>query len=133
MIYLDNGATSFHKPPCVARAVTGAMAKCANPGRGGHSAALRAAQQVYGCRETAAKFFDCQPEQVVFTGNCTHGLNIAIRSLIKPGGRVVVSGFEHNAVTRPLHDLGVELRVAGRKLFDWDDTLEDFEKALRPL
>ena len=131
MIYLDNGATSFHKPPAVPAAMARAIAVCANPGRGGYPAAMNAARVLYGCREEAAALFDCQPEQVVFTSNCTHGLNIAIHSLVKPGGRVVVSGFEHNAVTRPLHGLDVRLRVAGRKLFDWDDTLENFEKALR--
>ena len=131
MIYLDNGATSFRKPPAVARAVGEAMARCANPGRGGYPAAMEAAETVFRCRETAGHFFDCDPEQVVFTGNCTQGLNIAIRTLVKPGGRVLVSGFEHNAVTRPLHGLGAEVLVAGRKLFDWEDTLEAWEKALK--
>ena len=131
MIYLDNGATSFRKPPAVAAAVTQAMRTCANPGRGGHPAAMEAARTVFRCREKAAELFDCQPEQVVFTHNCTHGLNIAIRSLVKPGGWVVTSGFEHNAVTRPLYGLGARITVAGRKLFDWEDTLESFENALR--
>lgn len=131
MIYLDNGATSFHKPPSVARAVARAMASCANPGRGGYPAAMEAARTVFRCREAAGALFDCPPEQVVFTSNCTHGLNIAIRSLVKPGGRVAVSGFEHNAVTRPLHALDAKITVAGRRLFDWEDTLAEFEKALQ--
>ncbi len=122
MIYLDNGATSFHKPPGVARAMLRAMAVCANPGRGGYGAAMEAARTVFACRETAAELFHCQPEQVVFTGNCTQGLNIAIRTLVKPGSRVVISGFEHNAVTRPLHLLGVRVTVAGRELFSQEDT-----------
>ena len=131
MIYLDNGATSFRKPPEVPRAVTDAMLRCANPGRGGYEAAMEAARTVFRCRETAAKLFDCQPEQVAFTSNCTHGLNIAIRTLVKPGKPVVISGFEHNAVTRPLHALGADIRVAGRKLFDQADTLAQFEDALK--
>lgn len=131
MIYLDNGATSFHKPPQVRRAVLDAMERCANPGRGGYGAAMEAANRVYRCRERAGRFFHCQPDQVVFTSNCTHGLNIAIRTLVKPGTRVVVSGFEHNAVTRPLYGLGAKITVAGRKLFDWEDTLGEFEAALR--
>lgn len=130
MIYLDYGATSFHKPPAVYRAVQQAMRRCANPGRGGYPASAAAAEEVYACRETAAELFDCRPEQVVLTFNCTHGLNIAIRSLVRPGGRVVVSGFEHNAVMRPLYDLGAEITVAGRRLFDWENTLEEFDKAL---
>ena len=131
MIYLDNGATSFSKPEGVERAMMQALHSCANPGRGGHRPAMEAARQVYTCRETAARLFDCQTEQVVFTSNCTHGLNIAIGSLVRPGGNVVISGFEHNAVTRPLHALGAEITVAGRKLFDWEDTLEAFDKALK--
>lgn len=131
MIYLDNGATSFHKPVGVADAVRRAMFTCANPGRGGYPAAMAASRTVLRCRERAAEMFDCQPEQVVFTSNCTHGLNIAISTLVKPGDRVVISGFEHNAVTRPLHALDTRIAVAGRKLFDWDDTLENFEKSLK--
>ena len=131
MIYLDNGATSFHKPECVKQAVRKAMDTCANPSRGGYRASMEATRQVYACRERAARLFFCNPEQVVFTSNCTHGLNIAIHSLFKPGSRVVSSGFEHNAVTRPLHAREAELRIAGRKLFDWEDTLSRFEDALK--
>lgn len=131
MIYLDNGATSFHKPVQVYQAVQRAMQTCANPGRGGYSAAMHAARTVYDCREQAAGLFDCDVEQVAFTSNCTHSLNIAIRSLLKPGDPVVISGFEHNAVTRPLHALGTKTVIAGRKLFDPADTLDAFEKALK--
>jgi selenocysteine lyase/cysteine desulfurase len=131
MIYLDHGATSFPKPACVGDAVKRALRCCANPGRGGYGAAMAAARVLYECRERAGGLFGCQPEQVVFTSNCTHGLNIAISSLVKPGGRVVISGFEHNAVTRPLHGLGASVCVAGRKLFDPTDTLEKWEEALK--
>ncbi len=131
MIYLDNGATSFHKPTSVYRAMKCALQNCANPGRGGYTAAMAAAKTVLRCREKAGELFGCQPEQVVFTGNCTHGLNIAIETLVKPGARVVISGFEHNAVTRPLYARKAKRKVAGRKLFDWEDTLEDFENALK--
>ena len=53
MIYLDNGATSFRKPPGVYRAVERAMYTCANPGRGGYGAAMEASETVYACREAA--------------------------------------------------------------------------------
>lgn len=130
MIYLDNGATSLHKPPSVKKAMLWAMENCANPGRGGYPTAMAAAETVYRCRETAAELFDCMPEQVVLTPGCTFGLNMAIRTLINPGDRVVITGFEHNAVTRPLHILGAKVRVAGRKLFCWDEMLENWEKQL---
>ena len=131
MIYLDHGATSYPKPFGVRQAVLRAMEHCANPGRGGYPAAMEAAEQVYRCREMAGGLFDCKPEEVVFTGNCTHGLNIAIRSLVKPGDRVAVSGFEHNAVMRPLYALGAKILVAGRELFYWDEMLSEWEKVLK--
>ena len=130
MIYLDNGATSFRKPRQVKAAVLDAMERCANPGRGGYPASLEASRRVYTCREEASKLFHCRPEQVVFTGSCTQGLNTAIRSMVKPGDPVAVSGFEHNAVTRPLTALGAEIQITGRKLFDREDTLNGFRRAL---
>ena len=131
MIYLDYAATSMHKPLSVLQAMQFALQQAANPGRGGHTPARLAAELVYQCRERAGKLFGCQPEQVVFTSNCTHGLNLAIKTLVKPGSRVVISGFEHNAVTRPLHGLNARITVAGRKLFDPADTLAAWEKALQ--
>ena len=130
MIYLDHGATSFPKPPQVLLAMNKAMHSCANPGRGAYPAAMAAAETVYDCRSLAAQLFDCQPEQVCFTANATHGLNIAIGTLVKPGDRVLVTGFEHNAVVRPLHAIGAKWIVAGRKLFDRQDTLHSWEYAL---
>ncbi len=131
MMYLDQGATSFPKPPEVRRAMLWALEHCANPGRGGYKAAADAQEQLYLCRERAGKLFHCTPEQVVCTASCTHGLNLAIRTLVQPKDRVLVTGFEHNAVTRPLYDIGAQMLVAGRKLFDWEDTLDAWEKGLK--
>ena len=130
MIYFDHGATSFPKPEPVRNAVALAMETCANPGRGSHSLSENAQQRLYDCRCAAGELFHCAPEQVVFTQNCTQGLNMALRSLVRPGDPVVISGFEHNAVTRPLHLLGTEIRVAGRRLFVPADTRSAFRKAL---
>ena len=131
MIYLDHGATSFPKPPAVCRAVGEAMAVCANPGRGSHAAAREGARVLYDCREAAGELFRVDPEHVVLTMNCTHGLNMAIRTLLPAGGRVVISGFEHNAVTRPIRALRARVRVAGHRLFDWEDTIRAFRRELR--
>ena len=131
MIYLDNGATSFPKPKEVTAAMTRAMEQGGNPGRSGHGPAMAAARMVYQCREGAGRLFHCKPEQVVLTGNCTQGLNMAIESLVNPGDRVLVSGFEHNAVMRPLYARNCRVRIAGRRLFCWEELLESFRRELR--
>ena len=130
MIYLDNAATTMPKPSAVYAAVNEAMQSCAGVGRSGHAAALRAAEIVHGCRVAAAKLFDTEPDRVVFTFNATHGLNMAIRTLVCPGDRVVVSGYEHNAVMRPLYAMGAKIVSARSKLFDDDDVLQSFGKAI---
>ena len=131
MIYLDNAATTLIKPVSVAQAMLNAMRSCASPGRGGHRAAMRASELVYRCREQAAELFDVpDPARVVFTMNATHGLNIAIRSLAKAGAPVLISGYEHNAVTRPLHQLGAKLLIAESPLFDREACLRAFEERI---
>lgn len=130
MIYLDSAATTLIKPQTVYLAVQSAMRHYASVGRGGHSAAMQASDAVYRCRLLASELFSCNPEQIVFTMNATHALNIAIKSLVSAGDEVVISGFEHNAVRRPLYRIGAETVIAGRKLFDPEDTLSAFSKAI---
>ncbi len=131
MIYLDSAATTLQKPPAVARAAAWAVDHLASPGRGGHMPARRAAEVAFACRQAAAELFGVEsPEQVVFTCNATHALNIAIRSLVMPGDRVLISPWEHNAVTRPLHALGAKLLVAKAPLFDRKGLLDAFEAGL---
>lgn len=131
MIYLDSAATTMQKPAAVPRAAAYAMTHMASPGRGGHQPAMRAADTAFACRRAAAELFGvADPERIVFTLNATHGLNIAIHSLVRAGDRVVISGWEHNAVTRPLHGLGAEVVVAGGPLFDRAAQLAAFERAL---
>lgn len=131
MIYLDSAATSMLKPREVGEAVVRAMRTMASPGRGGHAPAMLAAETAYRCREELAGFFNALgSENVVFTMNATHGLNIALATLVERGDRVVISGYEHNAVTRPLHMLGARVDVAAAPLFDSGATLEEFRKRL---
>ena len=131
MIYLDNAATSLLKPASVSRAVVHAMRTMSSPGRGGYPPAMRAADAVYECRSAAAELFHVSsPEQVVFTMNATHGLNLAIRTLAGPGMRVLISGFEHNSVTRPLHAIEAEIVTAGRNLFDPNGLLQEFSRVI---
>ena len=107
MIYFDNAATSWPKPQIVADAVLLAMRQYgANPGRSGHRDSLQTALKIYEVREKAAAFFGAEsPENVIFTQNCTHALNLVIKGLISVGDHVVMSELEHNSVLRPVHAL----------------------------
>ena len=133
MIYLDSAATTFQKPPAVGRAMTEALASMSSPGRGGHPLAMRAADTAFRCRKELAELFGLDgPEGVAFTLNATHALNIAIKSLVPPGRRVVISGYEHNAVTRPLTALKAKVSVAGGPLFDQEAAIRAFDELIAP-
>jgi selenocysteine lyase/cysteine desulfurase len=108
------------------------MNHMASPGRGGHKPALMAAEKAFACREAAASLFHvARPENVVLTFNATQGLNIAIKSLVRPGDTVLISGYEHNAVTRTLMAIeGLTIKVATSPLFRPDIMLRQFEKLL---
>jgi cysteine desulfurase/selenocysteine lyase len=116
MIYLDNAATSWPKPPEVLKAMTDVLELAGgNPGRSGHRLSVAAAREVYNAREGIASFFNvADPLRVIFTANATHAINIALRGLLKSGDHVVISSIEHNAVMRPLRGLekqGVGLSI----------------------
>lgn len=132
MIYFDSAATTLEKPASVPQAMARAVNRMSSPGRGSHQATRLAEDTDFHCRSEAAELFGVSdPSQVVFTANATHGLNIAIRSLVKPGCRVVISGYEHNAVTRPLHAIpDVELVVLNTPPFRPEAMLRDFRRAL---
>ena len=106
MIYLDNAATTLHKPPEVAEAVKEAILTAGNAARGAHGASLSASRTVFETRQKLAQLFSCpSPEHVVFTMNATEALNIAIYGLLSPGDHVISTNLEHNSVLRPLYDL----------------------------
>jgi cysteine desulfurase family protein len=116
MIYLDNAATSWPKPPGVLKAMADVLERAGgNPGRSGHRLSIAAAQVMYETREKLASFFHVRdPLRVIFTSNATHAINIALAGLLKPGDHVVTSSMEHNAVMRPLRSLekrGLKLSV----------------------
>lgn len=134
MIYFDSAATTLQKPRSVHEAVAEAMETMTSPGRGDYGPESRAARVLFACRETAGKLFQVpEPERVVMTFNATHGLNIAIRSLVRPGSTVLTSGYEHNAVTRPLAAIsGVKRKTIRTPLFRPDLFLEEMERQLTP-
>lgn len=112
MIYLDNAATTMHKPQTVIDAVTQAMCSLGNAGRGATSGALDAARTIHGCRTKLARLLGCpRADHVCFTPNSTAALNTVINGVVRPGDHVVTTVLEHNSVLRPLNRLAAEQDV----------------------
>lgn len=133
MIYFDHAATSLQKPLSVGYAMARALGTLSDPGRGGHKAAMSGAETAYQAREAIAKLFrHDEPEGVVFCMNATHALNIAIKNLARKDSRVVISGYEHNAVVRPLYALGARIEIAASGIFCPEEAIAAFERALLP-
>ena len=131
MIYLDSAATTLQKPPVVINSAVHALKHLSSPARGGYSSAVRASDIVFECRENAARLFNVgDPSNVVITASATHGLNIAIKSLAARGKKVIISGYEHNSVTRPLRAVGAEIEVAAAELFEPEMAVFEIERRL---
>lgn len=112
MIYLDNAATTLHKPPQVAKAVADALQSMGNSARGTHAGSMAASHTVYDTRVKLAKLFGCpRADRVAFTANVTEALNIAVNGLIGRGDHVITTDCEHNSVLRPLYRLADEQGV----------------------
>ncbi len=134
MIYMDNAATTIHKPEPVKAAVLAAMDSFGNAGRGASEPALNASRVIYETREKLARFFHgADASRIVFTANSTESLNIAIKGLLSPGDHVITTVLEHNSVLRPLYECrerGVELTI-----LDCDEkgniSYEDMEAAVK--
>lgn len=107
MIYMDNGATSYPKPPEVIEKMIDAITGyCANPGRAGHYMASKTAHEIYKSRIALARLFNIgDPRQLVFTKNCTEAINLALKGILKEGDHVIATSMEHNSVIRPLREL----------------------------
>jgi len=133
-INFDNAATTFPKPPEVRLAVEKALVRYGSSGRGSHPIAARGSELIYSARETIAQFFEAQPENVIFTANCTHALNIAIQGVMKQGGHMIISNLEHNSVARPVYALAktgkIKYSIADATESD-SDILENFAKLIR--
>ena len=138
VVYFDNAATTFPKPCKTLAALDEAMRRYgANPGRSGHKMSAACAEKVYECREKAAKLFGCtKTENVVFTSNCTHAVNLVINGVLRQGDHVVISDMEHNAVLRPIHHLAEqgEITYTVAESFEGDDiaTVKSFCESIAP-
>ena len=136
MVYFDNAATSWPKPPEVLAAIAACFADAGgNPGRAGHRLSIAAARVVEDTRVLLAELYNADdPSRIVFAHNATHALNVALYGLLRPGDHVVTTSVEHNSVMRPLRDLegrGVKLTVVACRR-DGALPLDEVRHALRP-
>lgn len=129
MINFDNSATTYPMPPSVSRAVADAVRFYGgNPGRSGHKLSVKTSEKVFLVRESAAQMFGAKTENVVFTLNCTHALNMAIKGCLHRGDHCIISSLEHNSVSRPVY--AMSKRGVSFSVLEVDD---DDEVTLRRL
>ena len=136
MVYFDNAATTFPKPQTVLFAVNDAVKNYGgNPGRSGHRISMKVSEKVFEVRRKIGDFFNSSPENVVFTLNCTHALNMAIKGVMAKGGHIVTSSLEHNSVLRPIYAMASEGKITysvAEVSENGEETLKAFKEAVKP-
>ena len=107
IIYLDNAATGYPKPPSVAKAMSDyLLSNGCNVSRGSYPGAIEALEAIFDVRHSLKKFFNAPDESnVIFTPSDTYSLNMLIKGLSRKGDAFITTSMEHNAVMRPLHVL----------------------------
>ncbi len=110
MIYLDNGATSWPKPEVVYETLGNFLRTSgANPSRGSHVMATRAAAAINDTRTKIARLLGApDPRRVIFASNATDALNMAIKGILNPGDHAVTTVMEHNSVRTAIARAAVE-------------------------
>lgn len=136
IIYLDNAATSYPKPPQVLKAMIRFTEKIGgNPGRSGHRLSVKAGEVVEEAREAVAELFNIKdPLRVAFSHNASQALNFALLGLLEPGDHVITTSLEHNSVARPLRYLegqGVQLTIIKADPLTGEISVDDLKKAIR--
>jgi len=136
MHFLDYAATSAVRPKAVADAVHAFLVGLgASPGRGGYAPSVESGRLAFKARRLVARVLGASgdPGRVAFMLNATQALNTGIRGVVRPGDRVVVTAFDHNAVLRPVHDLSVRHGVEVVMIPGAPDGSLDMEMAARAL
>lgn len=135
MIYLDNSATTNPKPNAVLQSSCYAMKNYSfNSGRGGYRQSVTAAEKIYDVREKIGSFVSFEPQNVVFTQNCTAALNMAIKGSVKRGDHIIISALEHNAVSRPADTLarrGIITYDTAMPGNNAEETLANFKRLIK--
>lgn len=136
MIYLDNSATTYPKPQSVVASACNANKRYSfNSGRGGYAQSVKTAEMIFSARQQVAELVNAQPQNIVFTQNCTLALNMAIKGSVREGSHIIISSLEHNAVYRPVYALSRRKSIAFTVVpydYDEDKLISAFESSIRP-
>ncbi|OUQ86156.1 cysteine desulfurase [Brevibacillus brevis] len=137
IIYLDNAASTWPKPPAVKEMMAEVIEDfAANPGRGGHALAMKASKAVFRTRVQVSRLFGIQnPNNLFFYLNATQALNQAIKGFLQAGDHVISSSVEHNSVRRPIEFMRKNNQVEATFVEPREDHqfyVEDFAKAITP-
>ncbi len=135
MIYFDNSATTNPKPVTVLSASNSGMKNYSfNSGRGGYRQSVLTSDKIYDVREKISALISFPPQNIAFTLNCTHALNMAIKGSVKRGDHIIISPLEHNAVSRPVDTLarkGLVTYDIAKFSFDREELVNNFKKLIR--
>ena len=113
LIYLNNAATSWPKPPAVLEEVAACLRMpLYEPGRTTGNGSI---DYPSAAREALAAFFHADPlEHYIFTQNATDALNLLIHGFVKKTKvpfHAITTELDHNSVLRPLTSLEQEGRI----------------------
>jgi cysteine desulfurase family protein len=136
LIYLNNAATTWPKPPEVLEEVTACLRMPVH--EAGRTTGDGSTNYPSGTREALAAFFHAEkPEHFIFTQNATDALNLLIHGFAKKAGspfHTITTELDHNAVLRPLTALEQERKIT-LSVVPFSDkrvTLAAIKKAIRP-
>ena len=102
LVYLDNGATT-QKPQVVIDALANYYSTTnSNVHRGAHTLSDQATQMFEDARITMQKFLNAEKsEEIIWTRGTTESINLVaqtwVRSNVKPGDEIIISGMEHHS------------------------------------
>lgn len=131
MIYVDNAATTFFKPPSIIQKIHEYLMHPGNPDRGAHQSAINASRIVLETRMKLASFFDCDDfDKVIFTSGVTESLNIVIQGLFHQEDHIITTYLEHNSVLRPLYKQRVDLSITDGSVNQIEEAIKENTRAV---
>lgn len=135
-VYMDNAATTPLDSEVLNEMMPYFTDVFGNPGSL-HNKGLQAKDAVTKARILIARNFNCQPEEIIFTGSGTESDNLAVMGYARKnkdkGKHIITSTIEHHAVLDAFDKLEKEgfkvtrLKVNGEGLV----AAQEFEKAIR--